>query len=58
MRHLSVVFGLGLLLWLAYRGWSVLLVGPAAAVVAAFSGEPSRRSPIGRGRSWVPQGGS
>ena len=32
---------LGLLIWLSYRGWSVLLLAPAAAVVAAAaSGEP------------------
>ena len=32
---------LGLLIWLAYRGWSVLLLAPAAAVLAAgFAGEP------------------
>ena len=30
-----------LLMWFAYRGWSVLLVAPLAALVAAvFSGEP------------------
>ena len=41
MGQLGILLGLGLLLWLAYRGWSVLLVGPAAALVAAaFSGEP------------------
>jgi len=29
------------LIWLAYRGWSVLLLAPAAALVAAaFAGEP------------------
>ena len=32
---------LGLLIWLAYRGWSVLVLAPAAALVAAaFSQEP------------------
>ncbi len=31
----------GLLVWLAYRGWSVLLLAPVAALVAAaFAGEP------------------
>jgi H+/gluconate symporter-like permease len=35
------LLGLGLLMILAYRGWSVLLVAPAAALVAAaISGEP------------------
>src|SRR6201988_1817449 len=33
--------GLGLLIWLAFRGWSVLLLAPAAALIAAaFGGEP------------------
>ncbi len=41
MGLLGILLGLGLLMWLAYRGWSVLLVGPLAAVLAAaFSGEP------------------
>jgi H+/gluconate symporter-like permease len=41
MGLLGVLLGLGLLMWLAYRGWSVLLVSPLAALVAAaFSGEP------------------
>src|SRR3974377_1236032 len=31
----GIVLGLGLLIWLAYRGWSVLLLAPAAALVAA-----------------------
>jgi H+/gluconate symporter-like permease len=29
------MLGLGLLMWLAYRGWSVLLLAPAAALLAA-----------------------
>ena len=30
-----------LLVWLAYRGWSVLLLAPLAALIAAaFAGEP------------------
>jgi H+/gluconate symporter-like permease len=37
----GILLGLGLLIWLAYRGWSVLLLTPMAALVAAlFSGEP------------------
>jgi H+/gluconate symporter-like permease len=41
MGLLGILLGLGLLMWLAYRGWSVLLVGPLAAVLAAaLSGEP------------------
>ncbi len=38
---LGIPASLALLIWLAYRGWSVLLVGPAAALVAAAcAGEP------------------
>ena len=41
MGLLGVLVGLGLLIWLAFRGWSVLLLAPAAALVAAlFGGEP------------------
>lgn len=41
MGLLGILVGLGLLVWLAYRGWSVLLLAPAAAMVAAaFAGEP------------------
>src|SRR6201990_785775 len=37
----GILIGLGLLIWLAYRGWSVLLMAPLAAMIAAlFSGEP------------------
>jgi hypothetical protein len=37
----GVLLGLGLLVWLAYRGWSVLLLAPLATLVAAaFAGEP------------------
>src|SRR6516164_10012579 len=35
MELLGVVLALGLLIGLAYRGWSVLLLAPAAALVAA-----------------------
>ena len=38
---LGILVGLGILIWLAFRGWSVLLLAPIAAVVAAaFAGEP------------------
>src|SRR3954470_11335722 len=38
---LGILLGLGLLVYLAFRGWSVLLLAPAAALVAAgFAGEP------------------
>ena len=41
MGLLGILLGLGLLVWLAYRGWSVLLLAPIAAMVAAlFSGQP------------------
>lgn len=41
MGPLGILLGLALLVWLAYRGWSVLLLAPAAALVAAaFAGEP------------------
>ena len=41
MGLLGILLALGLLMWLAYRGWSVLLVSPAAALLAAaISGEP------------------
>ncbi|MBI2740725.1 MAG: GntP family permease [Rhodospirillales bacterium] len=37
----GILFGLALLVWFAYRGWSVLLLAPAAALLAAaFAGEP------------------
>jgi len=37
----GILLGLGLLVWLAYRSWSVLLLAPAAALLAAaFAGEP------------------
>jgi H+/gluconate symporter-like permease len=37
----GILVALGLLIWLAFRGWSVLLLAPVAAVVAAaFSNEP------------------
>jgi H+/gluconate symporter-like permease len=38
---LGILIGLGLLVWLAYRGWSVLLLAPTSALLAAFfGGEP------------------
>jgi H+/gluconate symporter-like permease len=41
MGLFGMILGLALLMWLSYRGWSVLLVSPLAALVAAgFSGEP------------------
>ena len=41
MGLLGILLCLALLVWLAYRAWSVLLLAPAAALVAAlFAGEP------------------
>jgi len=41
MGLLGILVGLGLLILLAYRGWSVLLLAPVAALVAAaFGGQP------------------
>jgi H+/gluconate symporter-like permease len=41
MGFLGILVGLAILVWLAFRGWSVLLLAPAAALVAAaFGGQP------------------
>ncbi len=41
MGMFGILLGLGLLVWLAYRGWSVLGLAPVAALIAAaFAGEP------------------
>ena len=41
MGLLGILVGLGLLILFAFRGWSVLLLAPGAAIVAAlFGGEP------------------
>jgi H+/gluconate symporter-like permease len=41
MGLLGILISLGLLIWLAYRGWTVLLLAPAAALLAAaISREP------------------
>ncbi len=41
MGLLGILVGLAILAWLAFRGWSVLLLAPAAALVAAaFGGQP------------------
>ncbi|MEW6436396.1 MAG: GntP family permease [Pseudomonadota bacterium] len=41
MGLLGILVGLGLLIWLAFRGWSVLLLAPVAALIAAaFGGQP------------------
>ncbi|MBN9289718.1 MAG: GntP family permease, partial [Hyphomicrobium denitrificans] len=41
MGLLGILVGLGFLIWLSYRGWTILLLAPAAALIAAaFSREP------------------
>ena len=41
MGLVGILFSLALLMWLAYRGWSVLLLSPMAALMAALiAGEP------------------
>ncbi len=41
MGLFGILLALSLLMWLAYRGWSALLVAPATALLAAaMSGEP------------------
>lgn len=41
MGLLGILVGLGLLIWLAFRGWSVLLLAPLSALIAtAFGGQP------------------
>jgi H+/gluconate symporter-like permease len=41
MSLLGILLGLGLLIWLAFRGWTILLLAPAAALLAAAAaGEP------------------
>src|SRR5208282_5315445 len=41
MGLLGILVALGLLILLAYRGWSILLLAPAAAILAAaLAGEP------------------
>src|SRR5271165_3794093 len=41
MGLLGILVALAALIWLAYRGWSVLLLAPAAALAAAaFAREP------------------
>jgi H+/gluconate symporter-like permease len=37
----GILLGLALLVWLAYRGWSILMLAPGAALIAAaFAGGP------------------
>jgi H+/gluconate symporter-like permease len=41
MGLIGILLGLGVLVWLSFRGWSVLLLAPVAALIAsAAAGEP------------------
>ena len=41
MGLFGILIGLSALVWFAFRGWSILLLAPAAALIAAaFAGEP------------------
>src|SRR6478672_8611464 len=41
MGMLGILVALGVLTWLAYRGWSILLLAPICALIAALlAGEP------------------
>ena len=52
MGLLGILVALGLLIWLAYRGWSVLLLAPAAGDPRGGPWPGSRCSPTGRKPSW------
>src|SRR3954452_4390760 len=41
MGVVGILVGLGVLVWLAYRGWTILLLAPLCALIAALlAGEP------------------
>ncbi len=41
MGLLGILLGLGTLIWLSFRGWSILVLAPVAALIAALAaGEP------------------
>src|ERR1700760_5167732 len=46
MGLLGILIALGLLIWLAYRGWSILLLAPAAAILAAALAGGTRLSAL------------
>ena len=52
MGLIGILLGLALLMWLAYRGWTVLMVAPVAASWP-LRFRVSRFSLIGRRRSWA-----
>ena len=38
---IGILVALGVLIWLSFRGWSVLVLAPASALIAALAaGEP------------------
>ena len=48
MGLIGILVALGLLIFFAYRGWSILLLAPAAAILAAaLAGEPLSGGPQG-----------
>ena len=59
MGLFGILLALAVLMWLAYRGWSILLVAPLAALVAAaISREPllahwTQTFMVGAGRFFV-----
>ena len=57
MGLVGILVSLALLIWLSFRGWSVLLLAPAVALLAAaLAGEP--RLPDLTRPSWVPPAAS
>ena len=41
MGVVGILIGLGVLVWLAYRGWTILLLAPLCALIAALlAGQP------------------
>ena len=53
MGLLGILLGLGLLIWLAFRGWSVLLLAPGRGDPRGACWRASRCSPTGRKPSWA-----
>ena len=57
MGLFGILAGLGLLVWLAYRGWSVLLLAPAAASFDQFTGYDDRGERFAAAvREWIEGG--
>jgi hypothetical protein len=40
MGLLGIVIALGAMIWLAFRGWSILIIAGRALLAAATAGEP------------------